>query len=201
MRNTGPVSEILRQTADLAAYLGGSAIIDTDTPAVRAAHAEIVAEATSIEDAARLVFLFVRDRIRHSLDASDRVAALTAGSVLVHGTGLCYAKSHLATALMRLSGIPTGLCYQRLRDDDRLVLHGLIAVHLNGAWHRLDVRGNKPGLHAEFSLDRERLAYAIDSALGEADLPDLLVDPAPTVVECLRSTADILRAHLPSTLA
>ena len=67
--------------------------------------------------------------------------------------------------------------------------------------HRLDVRGNKPGLNAEFSLERERLAYTVDGAFGEADLPDLLVDAAPPVVECLRATTDILSARLPSALA
>lgn len=195
------MAALLQETADLAAYRGVSAIINLDDPAVRSAHADVVAGATSPEDAARRVFLFVRDRIRHSWDAGDHVATLTASDVLAHGTGLCFAKSHLAAALMRLSGIPTGLCYQRLRDGYSLMLHGLIAVHLNGAWHRLDVRGNKPGLIAEFSLEQERLAYTVDGALGEADLPDLLVDPAPSVVECLRSTADILGARLPSALA
>lgn len=67
-----------------------------------------------------------------------------ASDVLAAGTGLCYAKSHPAMALLR-SDVPLVLCYQLLRDEDQLVLHGLVAAHLDGAWRRLDVRSNLPG--------------------------------------------------------
>lgn len=181
-------------------YLGGSAVIDLDHPEIRAVHADLVGGVTDPVDAARGIYLFVRDQIRHSLDAGDRQVTLTAGDVLRYRTGLCYAKSHLTAALLRLSGIPTGLCYQLLRDGDRLVLHGLVAVHLAGRWHRLDVRGNKPGVTAEFGLGTETLAFDLDAAQGEIDLPDLLVDAAPSVVRVLGSGGDLRQIELPADL-
>lgn len=186
---------------DLAAYLRGSWVVDLDDPDVRATHAAIVAGAMDREDAARRIFEFVRDEVRHSGDASDHRPTLRASDVLAHRTGLCFAKSHLAAALLRLSGIPTGFCYQLLYDGERLVLHGLIAVHLRGEWHRLDARGNKPGVDARFDLDHEAPAFHPDTALGEADLPDLLAEPAPAVVRCLTAATDILQAELPAGLA
>ena len=39
-------------------------------------------------------------------------------------------------------------------------------------WIRLDARGNKENVHAEFCLDEERLAFPIRSELGEVDYRD-----------------------------
>lgn len=185
----------------LESYLGFSAVIDGDHPEVAVLHEQLVAEARNRTDQARQIFLFVRDQIRHSEDAGDHTVTLRASEVLRERTGLCYAKSHLAVALLRSSGIPAGLCYQRLRDGDGFALHGLIAVHLAGAWHRLDVRGEKPGVHAEFSLAEEILPFHTDAALGEEDLPELLIEPAPAVVRCLRSGTDALQLTLPTQLS
>lgn len=175
-------------------------MIDLGNPEVLAIHAEVVRDRDDPVDAARAVYLFVRDQIRHSLDAGDTRMTLTASDVLRYRTGLCYAKSHLAVALLRLSGIPAGLCYQLLRDGDRLALHGLVAVHLKGAWRRLDVRGNKPGVEADFSLETEMLAFDLDADRGEVDLPDLLVDAAPSVIRVLSAGGDLRQIELPSGL-
>jgi transglutaminase-like putative cysteine protease len=182
------------------AYLGRSDAIDVDHPVVRARHARVVAGAEGLEDQARRIFAFVRDEVRHSLDAGEPAITLRASDVLIRRTGLCYAKSHLAAAMLRLSGIPTGLCYQLVRDEHRLVLHGLVAVHLRGGWHRLDVRGNKLGVDACFDLEEERLAFRLDPAAGECDLPDLLAEPAPSVVRCLASGGDLRHLRLPDGL-
>jgi hypothetical protein len=48
--------------------------------------------------------------------------------------------------------VPAGLCYQRLGDGDGHVLHGLVAVHLDGRWHRIDARGNNAHVDARFTL-------------------------------------------------
>lgn len=181
-------------------YLGFSPVIDGEHPGVVRLHSQVVAEAAGVVEHARLIFGFVRDQIRHSTDAGDRIVTLRASDVLSHRTGLCYAKSHLAAALLRRSGIPTGLCYQRLRAGEEFFLHGLIAVHVEGAWHRLDVRGEKPGVHAEFSLTEEALPFHPDAAAGEEDLPELLIDPAPAVVRCLSSGTDASRLRLPEAL-
>lgn len=191
---------LIPQEDGLDAYMRGTDVIDLDAPSVAAVHADIVRGAGGVEDEARRIFLYVRDQIRHSWDAGDHEATLRASEVLSARTGLCYAKSHLATALLRRSGIPTGLCFQRVRDTDRLVLHGLVAVHLGGDWHRLDVRGLRTGMHADFSVREEILPFGCDPLLGEQDLPDLLADAAPAVVRCLTSTQDILKADLPGSI-
>jgi transglutaminase-like putative cysteine protease len=146
----------------------------------------------------------VRDGVRHSWDAQDRRVTLSASETLRVGVGLCFAKAHLLAGLLRAEGIPTGLCYQRLTEDgSSFVVHGLVAVHLQGRWHRQDPRGNKPGVDAQFSLTTEQLAWSVRTDQRERDYVQLLVSPHPDVVRALRDATDILalcRGGLPSHL-
>lgn len=84
-------------------------------------------------------------------------------------------------------------------------LHGMVAVYLDGEWHRQDPRGDKPGVSTEFSLTDERLAYHPREELGEADLDPILASPDPGLVAALRSadnTIDlVLNDGLPADLA
>ncbi len=117
-------------------------------------------------------------------------------------SGYCYAKSHLLAALLRANGIPAGLCYQRLSRDGQgapYALHGLNATRLPGfGWYRIDPRGNRKGVNAQFAPPVEHLAFAV-SLPGEADLPEIFADPLPVVVEALRThkTTDALWENLP----
>jgi transglutaminase-like putative cysteine protease len=185
-------------------YLAAGDVVQADHPAVRAVAARLRQRHDDAQFARR-AFEFVRDEVRHSFDAGDPTVAVTAAEVLEHRVGLCYAKSHLLAAVLRASGVPAGLCYQRLSTGDGgFVLHGLIAVHLDGRWHRQDPRGNKPGVDARFSLDGPRLAFAIDPAAGERDYEPVFAAPDPGVLAVLRATTDILTlraAGLPSSLA
>jgi transglutaminase-like putative cysteine protease len=89
--------------------------------------------------------------------------------------------------------VPAGLCYQRLTDDGaRFEVHGLAAVFLKDAWRRVDPRGNKPGVDAQFSLDAEQLAWPTRAELGEVDYPDVLVQPHPAVVSAFTQATDML---------
>lgn len=183
-------------------YLGADAIIETGHPEVTALGADLRARHPADADLARAAFEWVRDSIAHSYDAQDPRVTLTASQVLGAGTGLCYAKSHLLAAVLRSQGIPAGLCYQRLGDSrDGYVVHGLIALYLDGAWHRQDPRGNKPGIDARFSLGAERLAYRADPRRGERDYPQVRVRPAAEVVQALQDAGNILTCPLPSGLA
>ncbi|MDW7731981.1 MAG: transglutaminase family protein [Methanolobus sp.] len=169
-------------------YLRPTSIIDFDHPDVMKKAKELAGETEDPVEIARLFFEFVRDEIKHSHDYRMNPVTLKASEVLEHGTGFCYAKSHLLTALLRANSIPSGLCYQRLSRDDRgapFCLHGLNAVYLEGiGWYRVDARGNKEGVDARFNPPHEQLAYEarID---GEADLPEIWADPLPVVVEAL----------------
>ena len=136
---------------------------------------------------------YVRDSISHSTDAGEDIITCTASEVLSAGHGICFAKSHLLAALLRCKSIPAGFCYQKLILDDEtapaLIYHGLNGVYLRDydKWIRLDARGNKVGVDAQFSVDTERLAFPIRSELGEVD--GFVVYPVPDakVLEKLRS--------------
>ncbi|MFI0509321.1 transglutaminase family protein [Streptomyces sp. WSLK1-5] len=185
--------ELIQYTPDLSAYLAADEVIDHGHPTVRETAARLAAEAVDSYDYARLAFEYVRDTIPHSHDSGDLRVTWRASDVLEQGTGICYAKAHALTALLRAEDIPTALCYQRLD-----VVHGLVAVRFNGAWHRQDPRGNKPGVDAQFSLDGERLAFTPAPESDETDYPVLYAEPHPAVLSVLKAAPD--RQYLWRTL-
>jgi transglutaminase-like putative cysteine protease len=171
-------------------------------------HPDIVAHAGRLrsgDDAvatARRSFEWVRDEIKHSGDFGLTPVTCAASEVLREGSGYCYAKSHLLAALLRANGLAAGLCFQRLCQDEegrRFCLHGFNAVLLPGVgWYRMDPRGNRAGIDAQFIPPAERLAFS-PSLPDEADLPEVWPDPLPVVVDALRAhtRADVLGGHLP----
>jgi transglutaminase-like putative cysteine protease len=183
-------------------YLAASTYIDVDTPAIQAAARRLAEGAASELEVVRACFEFVRDEIRHSVDFELNPVTCKASDVLRHQTGYCYAKSHLLAALLRANGIPAGLCYQRLSVGDGgapYCLHGLNAVYLQDfGWHRIDARGNKPGVDARFDPPAERLAFAIRER-DERMLPEIWAEPLPVVVDALEcyDTWDQVLANLP----
>ncbi|MET8948834.1 transglutaminase domain-containing protein [Streptomyces sp. NPDC004542] len=185
--------ELIQETPDLSAYLAVDEVIDHQHPLVRETAARLAKDADDSYVYARLAFEFVRDTIPHSQDSGDPRVTWRASDVLEQGTGICYAKAHALAALLRAEDIPTALCYQKFD-----VVHGLVAVRFNGAWHRQDPRGNKPGVDARFSLRGERLAFEPDPGSGELDYPVLYAAPHPAVLHALRAAPD--RPHLWRTL-
>ena len=183
-------------------YLSSSEYIDFEAPEVQALARHLATEAASETELVRLAFEFVRDEIRHSVDFKLNPVTCKASDVLRHKTGYCYAKSHLLAALLRANGIPTGLCYQRLSiagGDAPYCLHGLNAVYLKEwGWYRVDARGNKPGVNAQFQPPREALAFPI-VAPTERDLPEIWAEPLPVVVDALSryDTYEQVLANLP----
>ena len=146
-------------------------------------------------DVARACFEFVRDEIRHSGDYELNPVTCKASDVLKHGTGFCYAKSHLLAALLRANDVPAGLCYQRLtveNDSQPFCLHGLNAVFLEPhGWYRVDARGNKEGVEADFSPPVEKLAFPVLSE-GEADLPEIWSESLDVVIRVLETSRTYL---------
>jgi transglutaminase-like putative cysteine protease len=169
-------------------YLSASTYIDFDTHDVRAVARRLAEGRASEAEVARACFEFVRDEIRHSVDFKLNPVTCKASDVLRHGTGYCYAKSHLLAALLRANGIPAGLCYQRLSvgtEGAPYCLHGLNAVYLKDTgWYRIDARGNKSGIDARFDPPRERLAFPVRER-EERMLPEIWAEPLPVVVETL----------------
>lgn len=179
---------------NLIPYLRSTNLIDHDHPSIIGKAQELGQDCQSDVDLTRRCFEFVRDHIKHSGDFKLNPITVRASDVLAHGTGFCYAKSHLLAALLRAQGIPTGLCYQRLAvnpDGGPFCLHGLNAVHLREhGWYRLDPRGNKPGVSAQFSPPVEQLAFGIGLP-QECDFPEIWPDPLPVVIEALNSAKSV----------
>jgi transglutaminase-like putative cysteine protease len=175
-------------------YLACSTYIDADHPDIASKAAELATGCATEEDIARNCFLFVRDQIKHSWDFKLNPVTCRASDVLKHGTGYCYAKSHLLAALLRKNGIPAGLCYQRLSvgtEGPPYCLHGLNAVYLkNHGWYRIDARGNKPGIDAQFMPPTEKLAFPIREG-SERDLPEIWAEPLPQVIEALTACTSV----------
>lgn len=169
-------------------YLEATEIINWKHPSIVELAGQLSAEAQSQTEIAKRCFEWVRDNVRHSADYHLNPVTCKASDVLLHKTGYCYAKSHLLAALLRANGIPAGMCYQRLsleENGEPYCLHGLNAVYLKEfGWYRIDARGNKPGVDAQFHPPIEKLAFSATSKL-ERDLPEIWAEPLSVVVDTL----------------
>lgn len=183
-------------------YLESSEHIDWKHPLLMAKATELAAGCVSDEAIAKHCFKFVRDNIKHSWDYRLNPVTCKASDVLIHGTGYCYAKSHLLAALLRANQIPAGLCYQRLTLESSgppYCLHGLNAVYLKEyGWYRIDARGNKQGVSADFCPPVEKLAFPLVDGC-ERDIPGIWAEPLPVVVQALteNATVELVYENLP----
>ena len=184
-------------------FLQSCDVIDFVAPAIQRAASKLRGKDES--ETARHCFEFVRDEIKHSSDHQLNPVTCRASDVLTHRTGYCYAKSHLLCALLRANQIPAGLCYQRLIVADgkpTFCLHGLNAVFLaDYGWYRIDARGNRDGIDAQFDPPRQRLAFQAESR-GECDFPEIHVVPLPQIIRCLSESVswDGVYGNLPDVV-
>ena len=180
------------ESDDMHEYLASDTIIDWQTPAVREKALELTASLSDDGAKARCLYEWVRDIILHSTDAGLDIVTCTASDVLRHGTGICFAKSHLLAALLRAVAIPAGFCYQVLRVappvDNEPVLHGFNALYLAtlDKWLRVDARGNTKGINAQFSIKKEQLAFAMDPLADEFIYETIFAAPVSIVVNRLK---------------
>jgi transglutaminase-like putative cysteine protease len=183
-------------------YLQSSEIIDWNHPSILALSQTIASEHQTSEAIAKACFEWVRDEIHHSYDYQMNPITCRSSDVLQYKTGYCYAKSHLLAALLRANGIPAGFCYVRLSMNDQgapYCLHGFNAVYLpKVGWYRVDARGNREGVDAQFTPPQERLAFKIQVS-EEADFLAILSKPLQVVVEALQAqtTWDEMLRNLP----
>ena len=183
-------------------YLKSTEIIDWQHPDILSKANEITSVRGDVNDIAKSCYEWVRDKIKHIDDYNIQTISCSASEVLRSGSGICYAKSHLLAALLRANAVPTGFCYQRLSRDDNgppYCLHGLNAVYLPEiGWYRIDSRGNKEGVNAQFTPPKEQLAFSIQLD-GEIDFPEILPDPLLIVVAALKryKVKDELWENLP----
>lgn len=189
-------------THDANPYLACSDAVDWSHPAIMLQAKRLAAGHSDVFAIANACFEWVRDEVMHSRDFERNPVTWRASDVLLHRTGYCYAKSHLLAALLRANGIPAGFCYQRLSVGDSgppYCLHGFNAIELPGVgWYRVDARGNRAGIDAQFTPPVERLAFALQSA-EEVEFANVLADPLACVVDSLRrcGTWEEALANLP----
>jgi transglutaminase-like putative cysteine protease len=187
-RSAEHANQMVEDLTNRADYLVSSDVVDWHHPEIRALASSLAAGEQEPANVARRCFEWVRDEIQHCMDFRRTEVTCEASDVLRHGTGFCYAKSHLLAALLRANDIPAGFCYQRLSFDGvgpPFCLHGLNAVWLaKYGWYRIDSRGNKPGVAAEFTPPVERLAFSIQIA-GETDIEGVLAEPLSQVIAAL----------------
>jgi transglutaminase-like putative cysteine protease len=171
-------------------YLSVSDIIDWQHPMILELAQAIASQSPTELGTARASFEWVRDRIHHSYDYKMNPLTCRASDVLKHQTGYCYAKSHLLAALLRANKIPTGFCYQRLSVFDNgapYCLHGFNAIYLNDfGWYRVDARGNRPNVDAQFIPPQEKLAFRLQFP-EEAEFQEILAEPLSIVVQSLQN--------------
>ena len=178
---------------DINEYLKCDEVIDFYYNDVSKLADQLYSESESETEFVKMAYEYVRDMISHSADISADTVTCSASEVLKAGHGICFAKSHLLAAILRSKSVPAGFCYQKLILDDEtapvLIYHGLNGVYLReyGKWIRLDARGNKPGVNAQFSIDSEMLAFPIRPEKGEVDVPVIYADPDTEIVKTLQS--------------
>ncbi|MDR3542084.1 MAG: transglutaminase-like domain-containing protein [Desulfosporosinus sp.] len=171
--------KLILESEELHNYLKQSLDIDYSHLLIREKVLDLYQECDSEITKIKIAYNFVRDEIAHSLDIKSPRITRRASEVLAYKEGKCSAKSNLLAALLRAINIPTGLCYQRVTLGDTpesgYGLHALNAVYIFELkkWIRLDARGNKDGVNAQFSTEEEHLAFPIRTYYDEIDYPTI----------------------------
>jgi transglutaminase-like putative cysteine protease len=182
------------ESNNLSDYLQSDRYIDFDNKAIEEKALELYHSSLDEIENAKIMYDFVRDQISHSGDINSERVTKTASEVLLHKEGICVVKSFLLAALLRCIHIPAGLCYQKLTKGDSAesgyVIHGLNAVFLKNTWVRLDARGNKKNVHAEFSVDIEKVAFPVKPEFNEIDYPIIYAKPPKKVIDALKKYND-----------
>lgn len=180
-------------------YLEETETIDYSHPIIQEKVNELKQNSPSQLSYIENAYRFVRDEIPHSWDIRSKIVSRKASEVLMNRMGICWTKSCLLASLLRANGIPSGISYQSLTraDDDNsegYIIHALNTVFIKelNMWIRLDARGNKENVHAEFSLDEERLAFPIRNQLGEIDYRDNNTDLDERLIIILKESKSIL---------
>ncbi len=173
-------------------YLKSDDVIDYEKQSIAQLADMLFQKSTGEIEFIKVAYEFVRDNISHSADIKEDIITCSASQVMEAGHGICFAKSHLLAALLRCKSVPTGFCYQKLILDDEtapvLIYHGLNGVYIEEQkkWIRLDARGNKVGVNAQFSTDTEQLAFPVRPEKGEEDGFVIYPNPDKKILERLR---------------
>jgi len=176
-------------------FLRETQYVDLSAPIIQAKADELFDDITDDLQKVRIAYEFVQNKIPHSFDIDAKIITAKASDVLKYETGICHAKANLLAALLRSQGIPAGFCFQHLTlmDDGSAgyCVHCYNAVWLNGRWVKLDARGNKPGVNAQFSLDEPVLAFPPRPEYDEYFWPGIYAAPHIETMRMLEQAKDI----------
>lgn len=184
---------VIPSTDNIEEYLKSDDTIDYNNEIIIRLADSLYKSSDSEIEFVKATYEFVRDKISHSADINEDIITCSASEVLKAGHGICFAKSHLLAAILRCKAVPAGFCYQKLILDDEtasvLVYHRLNGVYIKECkkWIRLDARGNKAGVNAQFSLNEEQLAFPIRPEKGEEDSFTVYPCPDIKILEKLRN--------------
>ncbi|UTR13985.1 transglutaminase family protein [Salipaludibacillus sp. LMS25] len=199
--------ELICDSSNLENYLIETAEVNYSHPLIKEMASSLFSQLHLDVDKAKAAFEFVRDKVSHSWDIQGTLVTSKASDVLSYRQGICYAKSMLLAALLRSQRIPTGFCYQRLMLFDTpkkgYSIHALNAVFFKSLnkWIRLDARGNKEGINAQFSINKEKLAFSVNEGCDEKDYPVIYSNPHPKTVIVLNmytNAIEMYKRHLPT---
>ncbi|SES18196.1 Transglutaminase-like superfamily protein [Gracilibacillus ureilyticus] len=201
--------QLVPESVSLEDYLIELDVVDYSHSIIQDKVVELFTDEQTEVEKVKKAFEFVRDHISHSWDIQSTKVTCKASEVLKNKEGICYAKSNLLAALLRSAGIPTGFCYQRLMLFDTpekgYSLHTLNGVFLHSLnrWIRIDARGNKPGVKAEFSINEEKLAFSVQEEFEEKDYPVIYTKPNEKTIATLRESTNAVQMYehyLPDSL-
>ncbi len=202
--------KLVIESGNLGDYLAETEELDYSHPSIQELAATLYGAANADELAfVKAAFEYVRDEVSHSWDIQASHVTCKASDVLRYRHGICYAKSNLLAAILRSQGVPAGFCYQRITlgdtPDTGHCIHALIAAYIDSLnrWIRLDARGNKNGVGAQFSIEAEQLAFPIRPHYDEIDYPGVYAIPNPKTIAALKQSTDVLemyRNRLPDTI-
>ncbi|MDF2987621.1 MAG: acetylornithine/succinylornithine aminotransferase [Eubacterium sp.] len=111
------MNRILIQKDTLQQYVKADSLIDFTSNLVSSLAEKLELSEMDEISATKRAYEYVRDNFPHTFDVDGKEVACSASDVIKLGHGICYAKAHLLTALLRYAGIPAGICYQRICLD------------------------------------------------------------------------------------
>jgi transglutaminase-like putative cysteine protease len=198
--NEGNILSIKLQTEtqNIDEYLPFTDVIDYNNPVLVDFADNTFKDIDNELDLIDTIFKYVRDNIAHSVDSNIDDVTCSASEVFERKHGNCCGKAHLLAALLRYYQIPVGFCYQRVSAGNNMLgIHGLNAIYVSSIkkWVRVDSRGNKPGVNAEFDIEQEKLAFYMDPDKGEYDDPVIYINPKKKVVEALSISTNRNEVH------
>lgn len=185
---------------DISLYLKPTQVLDSDHKTVREAAGDLTRNCASEAEKVVKLFNFVRDSIHFNpYTVSVYIEDFVASTILEREKGYCVQKAVLLAALGRAAGIPSGLCFARIRNHrinpdavERLgtniiACHGYDRFYIGGKWI------NAAPTFEKQLCEKNRLRLVEFDGLHDAVLPETDLDGNPHIeyVEIYGPQADL----------